>query len=424
MDFCFVHAADLHLDSPFAGIRTVSPKLAEQLQDASLEAFDRLIDLAVEHTAAFLLLAGDIYDQSERGVRAQLRFLRGMQRLQSNKIPVYCAFGNHDHLEGDWPAVREWPGNVRFFPAEEVGVFEARTSGQLLATIYGCSYGRRAMRENMALHYHASAAERLHIGVLHCSLGARGEAGAYSDCTEEELARAGMDYWALGHFHQHDILRKGDPWIVYSGSLQGRSLRPSEQGPKGAVVVRVRGQTITEVNFHALDRVRFLPLSVDAGNMEDLAELREQLEARAEVLYEECGGRHLVLRGQLTGRGPLHESLQRAEAVSGLLAELRAACEHREPFLFWEDLRDQTRAELDRDAILRRDDFSAEVIRCAQRLLQQAEELAAFEKEQFRLLDKPRLRKWVETLPADRTSDLVEEATALALEMLEEGKRE
>jgi DNA repair exonuclease SbcCD nuclease subunit len=233
MDFCFVHAADLHLDSPFAGMRALSPKIAGQLQDASLEAFDGLIDLAVSSHAAFLVLAGDIYDQSERGVRAQLRFLRGMQRLQSSNISVYCAFGNHDHLEGDWPAVREWPGNVHFFPAEEVGVFEARTSGQLLATIYGCSYERRAMRENMALHYHASAAESLHVGVLHCSLGGRGEAGAYSDCTEEELARAGMDYWALGHFHQYDILRKGDPWVVYSGSLQGRSLRPSEQGPQG-----------------------------------------------------------------------------------------------------------------------------------------------------------------------------------------------
>jgi DNA repair exonuclease SbcCD nuclease subunit len=250
MDFCFVHAADLHLDSPFTGIRTVSPKLAGQLQDASLEAFDRLIDLAVQHGAAFLLLAGDIYDQSERGVRAQLRFLRGMQRLQSNNISVYCAFGNHDHVEGDWPAVREWPGNVRFFPAEEVGVFEARTSGQLLATIYGCSYGRRAMRENMALHYHASAAERLHIGVLHCSLGARGEAGAYSDCTEEELARAGMDYWRSGTSISmtscaRAILGSSIRAACRGGALDHPSKAPRARSLSGCGVKRSRKSTST-----------------------------------------------------------------------------------------------------------------------------------------------------------------------------------
>ena len=94
MDFCFVHAADLHLDTPFAGIRGEEPRVGKRLQDASLEAFDRLIDLTIERDAQFLLLAGDIYDQSERGIRAQLCLHKGMQKLAREDIQVYAAFGN------------------------------------------------------------------------------------------------------------------------------------------------------------------------------------------------------------------------------------------------------------------------------------------------------------------------------------------
>jgi hypothetical protein len=70
MDFTFVHAADLHLDTPFQGIERVSDEVPQALRDASLEAFDGLIAATIERGAAFLLLAGDIYDGVGRGVRA------------------------------------------------------------------------------------------------------------------------------------------------------------------------------------------------------------------------------------------------------------------------------------------------------------------------------------------------------------------
>ena len=48
------------------------------MRDASLAAWDNLVELTIARGAAFLLLAGDIYDGPQRGVRAQLRFLRGL----------------------------------------------------------------------------------------------------------------------------------------------------------------------------------------------------------------------------------------------------------------------------------------------------------------------------------------------------------
>lgn len=106
--FRFVHAADLHLDTPFEGIGRVAPQIAEALRDASLNAWDALVRLTIDRDAAFLLLAGDIYDGAERGVRAQLRFVRGLERLAEHRIQTFIVHGNHDPLDG-WSAIRKWP---------------------------------------------------------------------------------------------------------------------------------------------------------------------------------------------------------------------------------------------------------------------------------------------------------------------------
>ena len=104
-DFSFVHAADLHLDTPFKGIGSTAPGVAEQLREASLTAFDFLVDLCLERRAAFLVIAGDIYDGPERGLRAQLRFRDGLARLSAAGIPSFVVHGNHDPVETGWSAI-------------------------------------------------------------------------------------------------------------------------------------------------------------------------------------------------------------------------------------------------------------------------------------------------------------------------------
>ena len=72
MRFRFLHAADLHLDTPFTRLTDVPEPVAAALRDASLQAFENLIDTAIAEQVAFVLFAGDIYDGAQRGVRAQL----------------------------------------------------------------------------------------------------------------------------------------------------------------------------------------------------------------------------------------------------------------------------------------------------------------------------------------------------------------
>src|SRR5262245_51374847 len=117
--FRFVHAADLHLDTPFEGLARTSPEVGAALRDASLQAFDALVELTLREDAAFLVIAGDVYDGAERGVRAQLRFLGGLRRLSEAGVQVLVTHGNHDPLDG-WSAIREWPAGVHVFSPEVV----------------------------------------------------------------------------------------------------------------------------------------------------------------------------------------------------------------------------------------------------------------------------------------------------------------
>ena len=366
--FRFVHAADLHLDTPFAAIGRVAPEIAARLRDASLEAFDALVAMAIEREVAFVVFAGDIYDAAERGVRAQLRFLRGVERLGECGIPVFVAHGNHDPLDG-WSAMRKPPANLTIFGCDAVAANQVTRGGEVLAHVYGISYPCRDVTENLSLRFRRNGAPGLHVAVLHCNVGSQPDHLAYSPCSVADLTRAGMDYWALGHIHSHLVLADR-PWIVYSGSVQaGKS---SELGPRGAVLVEATGDSIDRVDFVELDRVRFAHVDVDISNEPDLHSLQKKILGTAV-----SGSRDLLLTVTLTGRGPLHRDLRRPDAIAELLRDVRDELGVASPFVWMDRITDNTQAELDRAAIQRRGDFSADLIRMVDELSADPEALAA-----------------------------------------------
>jgi DNA repair exonuclease SbcCD nuclease subunit len=415
MAFRFVHAADLHLDTPFNGLAATDELVAAALRDASLDAFDNLVQLAVEREAAFVLLAGDVYDGESRGVRAQLRFLKGLERLSATNIKVFVVHGNHDPV-GGWSAIRQWPSGITIFGHSEVECHPVQSDGQTLANIYGISYARQDVSENLALRFHRRNGDGLHIGLLHCNLGNNPEHASYSPCQVEDLARAGMDYWALGHIHHRPAEHLRNPWIVYPGNLQGRSPKPGECGPKGAVVVEADPAGVRSVEFVALDEARFVQSKLDIGRVADLAALRQALLDTADQLREEHGERLLLVRTVLSGSGEVHSDLT-GKRIDELLMELRAECGQRRPVLYWESIVDRTEPELDVSGIRNRGDFLAEVLRYSESLGTEEQHMQAFLAQHLADLNclPSRLREELELLD-DR--DVLRRACTVALEML------
>jgi len=422
--FRFVHAADLHLDTPFQGLAQVSPEAAARLRDASLEAFDGVVKLAIEREAAFVLLAGDLYDGEERGVRAQLRLLRGVERLARRGIRTFAVHGNHDPLRG-WPAVRRWPPEMTIFGAEEVAGVPVEIEGHRVATVFGLSYGRRDVTENLALRFPRRGdhdpGTGLKIGLLHCSVGDQPDHSPYSPCSLADLNRADIDYWALGHVHRGAVLQEGRPWVVYPGNTQGRSPKPAEMGAKGAVVVEAEGTTVRSLESIPLDVVRFLDLRLELdmlGEGSDLGGLRSELMRRAVELREENGDRALLVRATLVGRGPLHHDLAPPGAADDLLRDLQDAVGDADPPIWWESIRDHSRPQVDLDVVRARDDFSANLLTVAEAMAVDPVRSEAL----MRLLTPPAPADLLRRCGRPSWDDLpglLEEASLCALEALE-----
>ncbi|MFH0916441.1 MAG: DNA repair exonuclease [bacterium] len=423
MRFRFIHAADLHLDTPFQGLAQVSPEAAALLRDASLKAFDAVVRLALEREVTFVLLAGDLYDGEQRGVRAQLRFLEGVERLAGHGIRTFVVHGNHDPL-GGWSAVRHWPGEVTIFDSEEVVGIPVEIAGRCAATVFGLSYGRRDVTENLALRFSRTGTRDpgagLRIGLLHCSVGDQPDHSPYSPCSLADLVGADIDYWALGHIHRSAVLREGGPWVVYPGNTQGRSPKPAEAGVKGVAVVEVEGAEIRSLEFVPVDLVRFLDLRLDVtslGEVTDLGGLRSALLRKAVELREQNVGRALLVRTTLEGRGPLHHDLAPAGATSDLLHELQDALSDADPPVWWEGVRDQTRPDIDLDRVRARDDFASNLLTLAEA----ATDDSIRRDELIRLLTPTAPADLVRRcgVPAhDDMPELLEAASLLALEAL------
>jgi len=291
-----------------------------------------------------------------------------VERLSREGISVLLCHGNHDPL-GGWSAVRRWPDNVKVFSCREVEAVPIFWQGQKVATVYGLSYDRQEVRENLVERFGArpelasGTRERgdLWIGLLHCTVGQQPDHAPYSPCSLEDLRRVGVDYWALGHIHRHAVLSSQEQWVVYPGNTQGRSPKPSETGAKGVVVVTCEGNRVLGVEHVPTDVVRFVTVSVDVGELSgtsDLSDLRRLLVQRAELLLSESAGRALILRVHLTGRSHLYHLLTRPGALEQLLQDLREGGESEESgLLWWESLVNNTRPPIDLCVYEERADF-------------------------------------------------------------------
>ncbi|WP_277587110.1 metallophosphoesterase family protein [Psychrobacillus antarcticus] len=223
----FLHVADLHLDSPFKGISSIPKSRWKDIRESTFQAFQNMINYAVESKPDFVLIVGDIYDGENRSLRAQYLFQKGMEALHVENIPVLICHGNHDHLSGNW---------VRFQLPENVHIFGDKVETKTLliseekVNITGFSYKERHILEPMHSHYPIAKHNDIHIGMLHGSLEGNNEHDVYAPFRKNDLLEKGYQYWALGHIHKRQILHS-DPPIVYPGNTQSR--HRNERGVKG-----------------------------------------------------------------------------------------------------------------------------------------------------------------------------------------------
>ncbi len=315
MQFTFVHAADLHIDSPLAALGCKDAAVAERFARAGRRAVEALITETIAAKAAFLLICGDIFDGDWRDVTTGLFFARELGRLEREGIKTFIVKGNHDF---DHPMSKKlpYPPSARIFSSRSAETIEL---DGLRVALHGRSFNARLVGAEFVGSYPARREGWFNIGLLHTALdGTRGHE-SYAPCSVDDLRRFGYDYWALGHVHAAEEVSR-DPFIVYPGNIQGRSVR--ETGPKGAMRVAVTDGRVAKVERMTLDGARWAHASVDISACADETEALALIEAQLAVEHAGAEDRPLALRVTLAGTTPLHARLAaRREAFE---ADIRA----------------------------------------------------------------------------------------------------
>jgi DNA repair exonuclease SbcCD nuclease subunit len=302
VSFKFLHAADIHLDSPLRGLALTADDRAEPFRSASRRAFVNLVETAVQQEVAFLAIAGDLFDGDWKDLKTGLFFAEQMGHLARAEIPVFVVYGNHD-AETVISRKLPWPDNLRVFSSRLAQTAEI---GELKIAVHGRSFSRPDISENIALGYPAPKAGWFNVGLLHTACDGREGHEPYAPCTLDQLIAHNYDYWALGHVHKREVLNE-HPHVVFPGNLQGRHVK--EKGAKGATLVSVSDGQVVELEALTLDAARWAHIIMDLTGLSDREEMLSALEQRLREEVGAAGDRPLATRVEFVGSTEIHAAL-------------------------------------------------------------------------------------------------------------------
>ncbi len=303
--FKFIHAADIHLDSPLRGLDKYEGAPVDAIRGATRKAFTNLVRLAIDERVAFVILAGDIYDGDWQDYNTGLFFVNELHKLNKAGIHVVTLRGNHD-AKHDMTRDLKLPDNAELYrlPIDKPGTVEFK---ELRVAIHGQGYANKTELRNLAADYPSPTAGFFNIGVLHTALEGREGHNTYARCTLQELVALGYDYWALGHVHKRSSENgKQHPRVEFPGNLQGRDI--GETGAKGCLLVTVDGNRANP-EFHAMDEFRWDMVPVDAADFESISDALDAAIAALTDAKDRAEGRPLGARIVISCRDALRRQI-------------------------------------------------------------------------------------------------------------------
>jgi DNA repair protein SbcD/Mre11 len=303
MSFTFIHAADIHLDSPLTGLEQYEGAPAEKIRSATRDAFKNLVDTAIDRKVSFIIIAGDLYDGDWKDYNTGLFFASQMVRLQKERIKVLLIRGNHDAASLITKELK-LPENVIEFSTKKA---ETYVLDELGVAIHGQGFASRSVEDNLVKSYPTRKEGFVNIGILHTSATGREGHENYAPCSIDDMKEKGYDYWALGHIHLREILHEKEPVILFSGNIQGRHIK--ETGDKGCTLVTVEDGVIQTIAHLSLDVLRWELCEVDVSGVENIDEIMDKARDALDQLYQQMDGRFLAVRFRIHGSSKVHQEL-------------------------------------------------------------------------------------------------------------------
>jgi DNA repair exonuclease SbcCD nuclease subunit len=280
----FLQLSDLHLDSSLAtGGLGFSPEQIRQRQTEIRGILPRACNLARERKVDLVLIPGDIFDDEAVRLDTANFVLETLGGLAP--VPVVISPGNHDFYSLGSPynndlreAQRQssWPPNVYIFREAAWEIWNA--PGELSVTVAGMAHAAGGAISDRLLEGDLPSDDEATFRLL-LFHGSRDNTGLPRGklCTlpfsDAELEALGFDYAAIGHYHDHTVIkgRSGRILGAYAGIPAGRGL--DETGEKSVILGRIekdgkgRGDARVALERVSLDQRRIDLVDVPCSDL-------------------------------------------------------------------------------------------------------------------------------------------------------------
>ena len=294
-----LHAADLHLDSAFAGL---AEEKAALLRQESRDILRRMVDWANDHAVDVMLLSGDLFDSDRMYSQTARTLAQALARFRGR---IFLSPGNHDfYAPGSGYDAVDWPENVHIFTSRRPQTVLLRS---LNASVTGAAFTSSEEWEPCDGASFSGGDAPIRLGVLHGEV-TRGES-KYRAIPPAEIEKTNLTYLALGHVHRcAGVQRAGNTAYAYPGCLPGRGF--DETGDKGFLYGEITPEKV-ELEFIPFAPRRYQSVTADITD-------RDPADAVRQALDPDCG--QDICRVLLTG------SRRENFSLSALTSELSGLC--------------------------------------------------------------------------------------------------
>lgn len=254
----FLHCADIHLDAPFTSLGIDPGKSAIRRQDLK-DTFQRIIHLAKSENVDLLLVCGDLYEH-EYIKKSTISFINDMFN-EISRVDIFIVPGNHDpYVANSFYRSNMWPQNVHILTSDKpYHILQNRN-----VCLHGIGF--KSFSEEKSLIQGLKPADNKFINILlmHGTVDMGIGQSTYNPMSVDELSALGMDYIALGHFHNR-IDNIGAKGVIFNpGSPE--PLGFDEPGEHGVLVGTIRKQipekSFLETRFVSLNQRQYICMDI------------------------------------------------------------------------------------------------------------------------------------------------------------------
>ncbi|MDP6687570.1 MAG: DNA repair exonuclease [Acidobacteriota bacterium] len=364
--FSFLHCADLHLGATIKTLTGLPTEFGPRLINAPIAALDRIVTTAIEKKVAGVIMAGDVFDNTHPSSVHSYAALRDrLQKLGAAGIPTFIVTGNHDPLDNTVSNIVS-PELVHFF-GTKVDDIPLMRGDEILAHIYGVSYGTSRETKNLATDFPSKPKGPFSIAVLHTNVAGQTGHDSYAPCELADLVEKEFDYWALGHVHTRKTLREKGPVVHYPGNVQG--LHRNEEGPRGVTLVEVASDGSVEISPVWTDTIRWHREETSIDDLKSVGDVMDMFAKITDKISGDSPDQLNIVSWKLNGSGPVHAELRNPMAHDGLVEALREkhAPEPHDGAVWLRQLNDETSPARDIDQLRKQQDLLGNLLTLAEK---------------------------------------------------------